>query len=333
MEGLADVRSTVLVDDLSSWVREVQDDFSNRIPRFYYSKKYLPSSTVFKDLSEEDLREARDSFAAFARSEQFSRSLQSVGQCVHLSIAADSDGEEPAETIGLWLRHGGRRSRLREHVSLRCEWRSVLNGQIFQYMSKKGVQPLYALEAKASGKDGRGGSGKGSDRRARARSDRAGSEMHDAEEDAEPPGEELEEQHAVIEWLGPMQRKDKDKRYYRAARLPNGEVVKVDGAVKLLAPEGETSYLAKVTSLWENVADGYKMMRTVWYYRPGEARSPHPDGHAHAKEVFLSTEADSNYLTTIEKPCEILHEADMELLHSAMASPALHLDLACLLPR
>jgi hypothetical protein len=60
VEGLADVRSTKLIDNLPVWVRELPDASLELppSPRFYYSKKYLPSSTQFRDLTIEDDREA-----------------------------------------------------------------------------------------------------------------------------------------------------------------------------------------------------------------------------------------------------------------------------------
>jgi len=71
-----------------------------------------------------------------------------------------------------------------------------------------------------------------------------------------------------------------------------------------------------VEQLWENQADNFKMMQCRWFYRASEvaARFPRsiepvaglPPDASH-KEILCSDEVDDNYLTTIERPCCVMH--------------------------
>ena len=109
------------------------------------------------------------------------------------------------------------------------------------------------------------------------------------------------------------------RRYYAKVLLANGSEVRIGAAVLLQAPEGEEAFLAQVEQLWENERDAFKMMKCRWFYRASELRATKPKQpkthiptlslppQAQEREVMCSDDVDDNYLTTIERPCTVLH--------------------------
>jgi hypothetical protein len=147
-------------------------------------------------------------------------------------------------------------------------------------------------------------------------------------------GGSIVQEHQRIQWIGEAHDEPPSKsgpggtpphkgtggrsgrRYYSKVLLANGSEVRIGSAVILQAPEGEEPFLAQVEQLWENEADKFKMMRCKWYYRAAEVAARFPRAIAAVpglpadalhKEIMCSDDVDDNYLTTIERPCCVMH--------------------------
>mmetsp|Transcript_88270 Transcript_88270/g.129061 ORF Transcript_88270/g.129061 Transcript_88270/m.129061 type:complete len:737 (-) Transcript_88270:458-2668(-) len=172
----------------------------------------------------------------------------------------------------------------------------------------------------------RGGRGSGSKSQKSAAHDDA--IQHDA-------GISVIQEHKRIQWIGEAlhhppamptntahvqqvaPKKVAGRRYYGKVLLANGSEVRIGSAVLLQAPEGEDAFLAQVEQLWENDSDSYKMMKCRWFYRAAEVRLlklakvatslPPVHGDMEDREVMCGDDIDDNYLTTIERPCSVMH--------------------------
>lgn len=181
----------------------------------------------------------------------------------------------------------------------------------------------------SSNEKNQGGAG-----RAKAAAQQPGSGTEQEEREACGDTEKLHEEHKRIQWIGEaLETREAaalaanmalaattapppcvaGRRYYSKVLLGNGSEVRIGSSVLLQAPEGELPFLAQVQQLWENEADSFKMMKCRWFYRATEltgVKIPKHDAklpRAHEKEVMYSDDIDDNYLTTIERPCCVMH--------------------------
>ncbi|EKX34712.1 hypothetical protein GUITHDRAFT_119146 [Guillardia theta CCMP2712] len=116
----------------------------------------------------------------------------------------------------------------------------------------------------------------------------------------------LKKIHSQFRWVGECVKEEKERKYYEAVMLKEEEKIGIGSTVKLIAPKGHPYFLARVLELWENVADGFKMMRCNWFYSSFEVHCSDP---RHPKEVFASDHYDEQYLTTISTTCNIVHKS------------------------
>eukprot|EP00960_Hanusia_phi_P061685 764911-Hanusia_phi.AAC.1 len=114
--------------------------------------------------------------------------------------------------------------------------------------------------------------------------------------------------HAQFMWSGECVKEEKERKYYSAVMLKDGERVEIGSTVKLIAPQGQPFFLARVLQLWENISDGFKMMRCNWFYLNSEVKQ---SDVRNPKEVFASEHYDDQYLTTILTPCNIVHKCNI----------------------
>eukprot|EP00960_Hanusia_phi_P022762 673042-Hanusia_phi.AAC.5 len=193
------------------------------------------------------------------------------------------------------IKQGKHRTSLKQGAELCCAWRSILYGVIYNKIS------AFNREKKEEP----------SRPQTLTKTKKTEVPLSKKPDVAKPKSaqEDFIEDHKKIQWIGGPVKTEGTRIYYSKVLLGNGTEVKVGTAVKLLAPDGEPSFLGKVQCLWGSSKDHFKMMRCKWFYRPEEA--PGYKGTVHPQEVFISEHQDDQYLTTVEKPCTIMHDSEI----------------------
>ncbi|EKX32476.1 hypothetical protein GUITHDRAFT_121371 [Guillardia theta CCMP2712] len=290
IEDLCNVRAKFLIEDMNAWLQQRNN--------FTYSLKYVPTLGVARELSDKDIRDSKAAFAANSRSERLTQAYQSLGRCQYASLEVPFQHKDELESqnVTVIIKQGKHRTSLKQGAELCCAWRSILYGVIYNKISafnreKKEEPPRAQTLAKTK------------------KTEVPLNKKPENVAKQKTPEEDFIENHKKIQWIGSPVKTEGTRTYYSKVLLANGTEVKVGTAVKLLAPDGEPSFLGKVQCLWGSSKDHFKMMRCKWFYRPEEA--PGYKGTVHAREVFISEHQDEQYLTTIEKPCTIMHDSEI----------------------
>ncbi|GFX98992.1 bromo adjacent homology domain-containing 1 protein [Trichonephila clavipes] len=97
------------------------------------------------------------------------------------------------------------------------------------------------------------------------------------------------------------------RRCYPSMKHVQGDVICERDCVYLRSSIKRTNmpFVAKVTALWENPANGEMTMSLLWYYRP-EQTQMNRRIHCQPNEIFASKHRDVNSVACIEDKCYVL---------------------------